>query len=555
MPSKHISLSEVPPHILEKLGKFVSNVGGRTFVINGLPPEVTGGVLARYSRAQTGLQLTLVNEFLDENGDPSQQRGSELMDRVLNAYGDDSVGELEGVHAGIEDISQLLTKEIEDRRIGGSPIEQSTRYVKYDMRDSRGRWRYLRPAEIREAGLERKFEQVNDRAFELYSEAVKRLQTHFEQQFPRENFRLRVQRGGREIEVSESDLEGDDEKRAFNTGYRFSVRCAALDVGRCILPASTLTHIGLYGNGRFMSNLLTHLKSGELTEARERGDELEAELNKVIPTFIKRNRRDPAPSERNQRMRALAGEVLEGIVPEGEYVTLMPDLPFLDSLAVAALYPHTNVSMSQIATHLRDLPEGAKQEIVEAYIGERRSRRDRSGRAIEAGYPLQFDLLGGFAEYRDLQRHRMTTQQRQLLTTELGFITPPEMETIGLDKEVQELVDQMDELNADIRGQGLLIPSQYATLFNHRMRFSMGMNLREMQHLSELRTQPAGHFSYRAMVMEMARQVTAKYPWAEKAYGFVNYSDPDNRITRAKEQSRIAGRNLSAGTTAEDDLG
>ena len=89
---KYKSLDEVPAHIIEKLAHFVTNVGGDTFVIIGLPPESTGGVLARYSRAPTGLQLTLINEFLDDNGDPSKEKGSDMMNRVLNEFGDDSVG-------------------------------------------------------------------------------------------------------------------------------------------------------------------------------------------------------------------------------------------------------------------------------------------------------------------------------------------------------------------------------------------------------------------------------------------------------------------------------
>jgi len=53
--------------------------------------------------------------------------------------------------------------------------------------------------------------------------------------------------------------------------------------------------------------------------------------------------------------------------------------------------------------------------------------------------------------------------------------------------------------------------------------------------------------------MEMAKQVSAKYSWAEKAFGFVNYSDPNNKIARAKEQSRIAGKNLSSGISSDID--
>src|SRR3989344_1274276 len=208
--SKYNSMDEVPGDIKTKLGKYFTNVGGTTFVIHDLPSELTGGVLARYSRAKTGIQLTLLNEFLDKDGNPSQQKGSELMNRVLNAFGDDSVWELEGTHLGIEDVSQLLTKEIEDRRIGGSPIEQSTRYVMYDQKDKQEKWRYLRPYEIMQSGLGERYEGVNDKAFEVYSEGVKLLQSHFKKELPRNKFQIEVEREGKKVKAYESELQTDE---------------------------------------------------------------------------------------------------------------------------------------------------------------------------------------------------------------------------------------------------------------------------------------------------------------------------------------------------------
>jgi len=83
MQTRYNSIDEVPKHIKDELAKYITNVGGDTFVLHGLPPEMTGGLMARYSRAKTGLQLTLVNEFFDEDGRPNSVKGSELMDRVL----------------------------------------------------------------------------------------------------------------------------------------------------------------------------------------------------------------------------------------------------------------------------------------------------------------------------------------------------------------------------------------------------------------------------------------------------------------------------------------
>lgn len=549
------SLDEVPAHIKGKLGKFITNVGGRTFVIHGLPPEVTGGVLARYSRAKTDLQTTLVNEFLDEHGDPVQAKGTAILDRVLVSFGDDSVGELEGTHIGVEGISQLGTKWIEDRRIGGSPIEQSTRYVKYDQKDKQGRWRYLRPKEVVEAGFGAKFESVNDLAFEVYADGIRLLSDHFRRVFPESQHTIPVIRGGETISLTKDKLQGEDEERSFRNSYGFAIRCAALDMGRCVLPASTLTQLGVYGNGRFMSGLLSFLKSQKFAEAQERANELEIELAKVIPTFIKRNAGNPFWQERDDNMRAIAKALFGNITPEGDLVTLVSNQSTLQDQVVASmLFPYTNISLQQVEDIVRGLPSERKKGIMDQYTGNRKSRRDRTGRGLEAGYPFVFDLVGGLAEYRDLERHRMLTQQRQQFTTQFGFIMPPEMREIGLEQRVEEVVAAMEDLNSDLRHAGLKEVAQYATLFNHRMRFMLGMNARELQHLTELRTQPAGHPSYRAMTMEMARQALQREPWLDNILGHVDYSDVGNKITRAREQSKIAGKNLARGIDDSSDL-
>lgn len=548
---KYQSFAEVPEPIKRKLENYVTNVGGNTFVIAGLPHEVVGGVLARYSRSPTGLQLTLVNEFLDKEGNAVQARGTALVERVLVDFGDESVGELEGAHVGLENLSQLATKWIEDRRIGGSPIEQSTRYVKYDQKDEQGRWRYLRPKEIMESGLGEKFERVNNNAFEVYQKGIQALVEYFRNKLPQERFTIKVPRSDRLVEVGLNELQGEAEKKEFRRNYEFTIRCAALDVGRCVLPAATLTHLGVYGNGRFFTNLITYLKSHELDEAQQRGVALERELSKVIPTFVKRNKRHKRYQEIDRGMRQFADYIFRNMTPTADKVTLVSRSRYQDEVIASILFPYTNISLEQILNDLKSLPQGKKAEIFQAYVGRRASRRDRTGRGFEAGYPITFDLVGGFAEYRDLERHRMLTQQRQSLTTELGFILPPEMVEVGLEKEVTEVVDLMEDLNSDIRRAGMRAAAEYATLFNHRIRFMLGMNLREFQHLAELRTGQTGHFSYRAMVMEMARKLIARDLWVEEGLEFIDYSDPDNKITRAKERSRIAGKNLAKGIQDE----
>ena len=138
---------------VEILTEYVSDPNADIFVFLPSLYGVGGAVFARYSRAAGGARVRLLKEFLDERGKLRLDKLNELIERVLIAYGDDSVGELENAHLALENISNLATKEIEDCRIGLSPIEQSSRYVVYDQRDRLGRLSYLRQTEVVEVGL------------------------------------------------------------------------------------------------------------------------------------------------------------------------------------------------------------------------------------------------------------------------------------------------------------------------------------------------------------------------------------------------------------------
>src|SRR3989338_3068666 len=157
---------------LNILSRYVSDPDSDIFVLLPTLYGVGGAVFARYSRAAGGVRVRLLKEFLDELGELKIDKLQELIARVLIAYGDDSVGELENAHLALENISNLATKEIEDCRIGLSPIEQSSRYVVYDQRDRLGRLRYLRPTEVVEAGLISEYERTLDYILETYIQLI-----------------------------------------------------------------------------------------------------------------------------------------------------------------------------------------------------------------------------------------------------------------------------------------------------------------------------------------------------------------------------------------------
>jgi len=353
-----------------------------------------------------------------------------------------------------------------------------------------------------------------------------------------------------------ADLENDKEQRAHRLAYGFTMRSAACDIIRCILPASTKANMGLVGNGRFYSGLITKLLSQELDEGWLLAENIRKALNTQIPTFIKRASKNDYLAENQSRIREFSIALFKDIpiqtVPE---VVLIEDRveDYTINLLANIIFPYVQHSTMQIRKTVRSLPEEKRNEILSTVIGKRRTKRDRPPRAFEYGYPINFDVVTGFAEYRDLQRHRMLTQQRQDMNVSLGYSVPEEIEEMGRGEVVQECFERAESLHSDLIKAGLVREAQYAPLFNHFIRWNMGMNLRELGHLTELRSQKAGHPKYRRTVQVMAKLYMDRHPEMEPILRFVDYNDYDQGITRAEQEARTARKSLATGVFDDMD--
>ena len=539
----------------EILTPYVSDVHARVFALKNLNPEIIGAALARYSRAPTGLKETVAREFLNPDGSPNEIKGTELIDRVVNKFGDESVAELAVAPLCIEETSNLMTKIIEDCRIGGSPIEESTRYVLYDEKKN-GVWRYVRPKNIMESGLGNKFVETMEFLFETYAALVEPMQDLFRKRLPAGQFSIEVERGGKIQKAFPGDLENDGELKAHRIAYGFTIRSAACDVIRCILPACTQANMGRVGNGRFYTGLISKRLTQGLGEGHALAAAIRAALNTQIPTFIKRAAKNDYQAENHRNMRKLCAELFRDVpIEKSPEVVLLQDSAgdYPVNMMASMVFPHVSHPTEQIRKVLRSLSADSRKAIFAAFTGERKSKRDRPGRALEYGYPIQFDIIAGFAEYRDLQRHRMLTQQRQDLGILLGYSIPEEIVEIGKEKLVQECFARCENLHSDLKHAGLVEEAQYATLFNHYIRWNMGMNLRELGHFTELRTQKAGHPKYRRTAQLMARLYLQRHPEMEPVLKFVDHNDYDHSIARAEQEARTARKSLAAGVFDDQD--
>ena len=197
---------------------------------------------------------------------------------------------------------------------------------------------------------------------------------------------------------------------------------------------------------------------------------------------------------------------------------------------------------------MRTLGDDERVALLRAYVGERRNRRHRPGRAFER-VDYRFDVLADYGAFRDLQRHRMLTIEWQRLSTAHGYEIPEPVVEAGLREPFDDAMERSAELH-----DALLDPypeqAAYAVSLAYRVRFAMQMNAREAMHLLELRTAPSGHPSYRRIGQEMHRLIAeqAGHRAIAAAMSYV-----DHTHVRARTPRRRAGRRAAArgGTKAD----
>src|SRR2546422_4692514 len=251
------------------LAPYFTTLDGPVFALVNLPEVVKGALFARYSRSPKSLRRLFLDEFLTpeqrekaaghrddvELGDPISKRAEQLYERVFFEYGDASVAQLGGVHLACEGASNILTKVLEWGRLMAS-LEQSTRYTPYDDRPG-GRYRYHVPAELDDA-LRQRYVAALDGAFDSYREWLPRMRAFYETKYPRD--------------PAESD-----------TVYRMTIRAKALDTLRGMLPAATISHVGIYGTGQAYEQLL-------LRRSEEHTSELQSRLHLVCRLLLEKKK-------------------------------------------------------------------------------------------------------------------------------------------------------------------------------------------------------------------------------------------------------------------------
>src|SRR6476660_5356688 len=429
------------------LDQHFSNTDKHVFAIITPRQVDRGALMSRYSRSDKTMRKIFLDAFIT-----NPNRGKEFYSKILSEYGDDSVAELGEAQLAVEWISNIAAKKIEDGRIGLSYLEKSSRYIPFDKKVG-NKYNYYRDEIILKSKYADLYIESCDNAFDVYSKSIDLMQKFISEIEPIDDFVYFDS-----ISISEkpfSKLTNKQDIESAKKVYKSTVRSRALDILRNLLPAATLTNLGITGNGRAFEYLLTKLYSSSLNEVRNLGTALHEQLNFVIPSFVKRANDKYGKSiqsyfqDTSNDISKLAKKHIRDIKynmnTSVELVDFTNNLKAETTVASAALYEHADgQSLFDIIQLIKHLPQKKRHKIIEMYTKFRRNRRHRPGRAYEM-VEYTFDMLTNFGMFRDLHRHRLLTIERQLLSTRHGYEVPAEIINADLEKEYRDCMYQCND--------------------------------------------------------------------------------------------------------------
>jgi thymidylate synthase ThyX len=505
-----------------RLAPHFTNLDRPVFALVNLPETVKGALFARYSRYPGTLRRLFLDEFADSlpevassYDDAEGERAAKLYETIFLGYGDDSVAQLGGAHVACEWVSNVLTKILQRPRLGAY-LEQSTRYIAYDAPMPGGGYRYLR-----DPALGAEYEQAMDAIFGIYAESLPRVTEWIDSQFSGDPSPARTR----------------------------AIKAKALDLLRGVLPASALSHMGIFATGQTYEQLILHLLAHPLPEAREAGLGILDAVQAVMPSFVSRVERPDRGGEWVSYLRerdATAARWVQRLGLQGDATDDRPSVRLLhvdgdeDALLAALLFEAAGCSEEDARIRLSALSSDERAQLLSDLVGARANRRHRPGRGYEA-LRYRFEVVSDYGAFRDLQRHRMLTVQWQLLTPHLGAGVPDEVDAAGCGDAYRRALDMSAAEWERLAAAHDERTAMYALCLGYRIRYVLDLNAREAMQLIELRSGREGHPSYRAVAHEMHRLIASVHPSVAATMTHVD-DDTEPRLERILSEMRTQAK-------------
>jgi thymidylate synthase ThyX len=519
-------------------GRAASQPPVEVYAVYGVEPEIQAYAMAKYSRSALSMKQSLQ--------EINQQKAEKFLNTFYFQYGHRSIADLAHIALAIEKLSILAAIAVADeQRWDGQ--ERSTRYQDFNHSG------YFVPdfgddqAGAGESPARTLYRETVDGLFAQYRSCSEQLFDYL--------VRITPQPGEMKREA-----------------YERTLRARSFDISRYLLPLATNTSLGEIVNARTLeaqvSRLLSHthremrrlgelLKTAATTPAYNvNQDSLQALVEqihalspelaeraqqellrevRVAPTLVKYADPNTYEIETRRELRQVAAELMGNLpVASAPAVDLLDDDPLEVELAATLVYEHCHYPYRQIRLAVEAAGDTIRREIIDLGLRHRRGH-DEMLRAFRAGQQFRFDILMDAGGFRDLHRHRRCIQIGQEFTIRHGYDAPEELEPAGAragyNAAIERTAAAVEQL-ARAPGREARENSQYAIPLAFRKRTLFKMDFAEVVYISELRTGPAGHMSYRNVAYAMYEAAAKKYPGLGKHFRVHDVRQPVDLLKR-----------------------
>ena len=503
------------------------------FAVHGADPEVLAYAMAKYSRSALSMK--------DSLREISSQRAEQFLNTFYFQYGHRSIADLAHLAFAIERLSLLAAIVlVDEQRWDGQ--ERSTRYQNF----RKSGW-YM-PEFGADAASAHLFRESIDALFVGYHEVAEGV-----------------------LESLKSSVAMPEEMKP--DAYERTLKARAFDVARYLLPLATNTSLGQIVNARTLETQVSRLLSSPFAEIRLLGEKLRAAASgpawnvraeemaglqheirrvdvelgdrtsalltrevKVAPTLVKYAAPNEYEMATRRELRQAAAELLKGqAIEDAPRVDLVDADPSLEvEIATTLLYGACHYPYRQIRAHVAALPAVRRNEIIA--LGTRhRGQHDELLREFSAGQALKFDILMDIGGFRDMHRHRRCVQVLQGFTAEHGFEVPEGLKEAGLEAQYERVMKAAHAAYARLAAgtsAEAAASAQYVLPLGTRIRAIFKMDFAEALYISELRSAPQGHFSYRHVAWEMYRAVQERHPALAQYFRVTDVNEPVDLLKR-----------------------
>ena len=412
----------------------------------------------------------------------SEEKAADFHERWVLGYGHASVAEHAVVHLAVENISRLACDTLEDNRLA-SYTEKSSRYQVMDVD-------YFHvPGELEAIpDLRLEYVEVCRYLFQVYQQLIDGSMSHLRGEHPQRS-------------------------RESDGAYRLRLRRMATDACRSVLPASTLTNVGITANARTLEHAISKLMSGQLAEERELGEAMREQGREVTPTLIKYADVVDYLERRSQLREEYAGNADASEVPQGQEAEVRLvhwDALAEEKLVTALLYGSSALAHQEVHDQFLRMTPEERQRVIDNFL-EGIGPHDTPPREFEV-VDYTFEILLDYGAFREFRRHRMQTYLPQPLTVAHGVRVPELITSAGLRDQFIEATDEAGRVYDRLAGGISPVVAQYVVTHAHNRRLLSKLNLRECYHLFKLRTSFDAHESIRGPMLEAMRLAVEIHP-------------------------------------------